>query len=93
MLVTLNVLAFLFHTVLSFFDPRYQHVRQALGTRKTFFDDVRTLTRYMYFVSMDALLDFMIEGLELDEREPIPRLSSPSLKPNIRFNNLYSLLI
>lgn len=92
-LISLNVLAFLFHTVLGFFDHRYRQVRQALGARKTFFGDVRTLTRYMYFVSMDALLDFMIQGLELDEREPIPRLSSPSLKPNIIFNNLYSLLI
>lgn len=77
-LLSLNVLAFLFHTVLGVFDYRYQQVRQALGTRKTFFDDVRTLTRYMYFVSMDALLDFMVQGLELDDlRESIPRQTGP----------------
>jgi len=80
LLVTLNVLAFLFHTVLGFFDHRYQHVRQALGARKIFFDDVRTLTRYMYFHNWDALLDFMVQGLELDDfpsHVPIPRQTSP----------------
>ena len=30
LLVTLNVLAFLFHTVLGFFDHRYQLIRQVL---------------------------------------------------------------
>lgn len=80
MLVTLNVLAFLFHTVLGVFDLRYQLVRQVLGARKTFFDDVRTLTRYMYFVSMDALLDFMVQGLEIDDFSEsilLPRQTSP----------------
>jgi hypothetical protein len=70
----------MFHTVLSFFDHRYQQVRQVLGARKTFFDDVRTLTRYMYFYKRDALLDFMVQGLELDDghsRIPIPRQTSP----------------
>ncbi|OAD19322.1 hypothetical protein THIOM_005051 [Candidatus Thiomargarita nelsonii] len=48
MLVTLNVLAFLFHTVLSFFDHRYQQVRQVLGARKTFFDAYIN-TIYVFF--------------------------------------------
>ena len=33
--------------------------------RKTFFDDLRALTRYLCFDSWDALLAFMIEKLEL----------------------------
>jgi len=37
-----------------------------LPTRKTFFDDLRALTRYLYFDSWDALLSFMIHGLELE---------------------------
>lgn len=79
--LTLNVLSFLFHTVLGIFDNRYQQVRQALGTRKTFFDDVRALTRYTYFSSWDALLDFMVQGLELgDLDKPIPRQTSPPIK-------------
>jgi hypothetical protein len=66
-LVTLNVLAFLFHVVLGLMDSQYQLVRQALGARKTFFHDIRALTRYLFFESWDALLRFMMRGLELDE--------------------------
>ena len=66
-LVTLNLLAFVFHVVLGFMDSRYQLVRQALGARKTFFDDIRALTRYLYFASWEELLRFMMRGLELDE--------------------------
>ena len=78
--VTLNLLAFLFHTVLSLMDNRYQQIRQALGTRETFFDDVRALTRYICFDSWDALLSFMIQGLELDEsitNSTMPRQTGP----------------
>lgn len=62
-----NILAFLFHTLLHFLDKRYQLLRNSLPTRKTFFDDVRALTRYMYFENWDHLLIFMIKGLELDD--------------------------
>jgi hypothetical protein len=65
-LLTLNLLAFLYHTVLELMDANYQLVRQALGTRKTFFDDIRAITRYWCFESWDALLAFMIHGLELE---------------------------
>ncbi len=65
LLLSLNLLAFLFHTVLTLFDTKYQQVREALPSRQTFFDDLRALTRYLCFPSWEALLDFMIEGLEL----------------------------
>ncbi len=45
---------------------KYQFIRQHLPTRKTFFDDLRALTRYLYFDSWENLLDFMIHGLELE---------------------------
>ncbi|KYC37721.1 hypothetical protein WA1_04165 [Scytonema hofmannii PCC 7110] len=45
-LVTLNLLAFLFHMVLQLVEPSYQQIRQRRGTRKTFFNDIRTLTTY-----------------------------------------------
>jgi hypothetical protein len=64
-LLTLILLAFLFHTVLARMDDKYQLLRQALAVRHTFFNDIRTLTRYFYFDSWDHLLDFMIEQLEL----------------------------
>ncbi len=71
-LVTLNLLAFLFHTVFALLDAKYQMVRTALGTRQTFFNDIRTLTRYFVFDSWDHLLTFMIQQLEL---EPPPNTS------------------
>ena len=66
LLLSLNLLAFLLHTALTLTDAAYQQIRHALGPRRTFFDDVRTLTRYLYFESWAALLAFMFHGLELD---------------------------
>lgn len=65
-LLTLNLLAFLFHTVLELVDAKYRLLRQALGPRRTFFNDIKTLTRYLYFDSWQHLLDFMIKQLELE---------------------------
>lgn len=64
-LVSLNLLAFLFHTLFDLFDVQYRHIRQELGTRQTFFNDIRALTRYFIFDSWQALLDFMFERLEI----------------------------
>jgi len=64
-LLTLNLLAFLFHGILQLMDVNYQLVRAGLGTRETFFNDIKTLTRYHYFESFQALLVFMMEGLEI----------------------------
>jgi hypothetical protein len=64
-LLTLNLLAFLFHTVLDLVNEKYQLVREALSTRKTFFNDIRALMRYLLFDSWEHLLDFMIKQLEL----------------------------
>ena len=66
LLLTFNLLAFLFHTVLEMMDSKYAQIRQDLPTRKTFFDDIRALTRYIYFDSWDEMLAFMAKGLELD---------------------------
>ena len=65
LLAAMNLLAFLYHTFLSFTDERYRLVRANLPTRKTFFDDLRALTRYRFFPSWDALMDFMMKGLEI----------------------------
>jgi hypothetical protein len=64
-LLMLILLAFLFHTVLQLCDQTYQCVRAKLATRKTFFDDIRALTRYLFFQSWEHLLDFMFTQLEL----------------------------
>lgn len=65
LLATFNLLAFLFHTVLDLMDSSYQRIRQFLP-RKRFFNDLRALTCYLCFESWDALMAFMIKGLELD---------------------------
>ena len=49
LLMTFNLLAFLFHTLMDLLDEKYRLIRKTLPTRKTFFQDVRALTRYMYF--------------------------------------------
>jgi hypothetical protein len=65
LLATLNLLAFLFHTVLDLLDSSYRTIRQFLP-RKTFFNDLRALTRYLCFDGWEALMAFMIRGLELE---------------------------
>lgn len=64
-LLTLNILAFLLHTVSHLSDKTYQQLREALGRRETFFNDVRALTRYLLFDSWSALLNFMFIQLDL----------------------------
>jgi hypothetical protein len=65
LLATMNILAFLYHTFLSFTDEHYRLIRATLPSRKTFFDDLRALTRYMLFPNWAALMNFMIQGLEI----------------------------
>ena len=65
LLATFNILAFLLHTLLDLLDAKYRLLRQTLATRKTFFDDLRALTRYICFASWAQLLDFMLQGLEV----------------------------
>jgi hypothetical protein len=62
--LTLNLLAFLFHTVLELAD-QYGLLRQTLGARQTFFNDIQALTCYFCFDSCQHLLNFMVQHLEL----------------------------
>jgi len=64
-IVMLILLAFLCHTALQLCNHTYQRLRAALGTRRTFFDDLRALTRYLFFESWEHLIAFMVKGLEL----------------------------
>ncbi len=67
--MTLNILAFLFHTVLEYCDDNYRLLRKKLRARKRFFNDIRALTQYFYFKDWDYMLSFMLEGLE--RRHPV----------------------
>jgi hypothetical protein len=64
-MLTLNLLAFLFHTLLDILDEQYHALRQELVARKDFFNDLRALLRYMLFDNWNHLLHFMLVGLEL----------------------------
>jgi len=84
-LLRLNLLAFLFHTVLQWSDEPYALVRQKLVRRQTFFDDIRTLTRYMVFESWSHLMAFMIAGLELESELEAKRRArtAPNVHPKL----------
>ena len=67
-LLSLNLLAFLFHTVLEWSDDQYALLRRVLARRQTFFHDIQTLMRYMVFDSWEHLIHFMIRGLEIESQ-------------------------
>jgi hypothetical protein len=71
-LLILNLMAFLFHTILHLVDEKYQKARKKRGTRKGFFQDITSLTKYLLFESWQALLDFMLYG-----SPPLLRSHSP----------------
>lgn len=68
-LLSLNLLAFLFHNVLDLVNNIYQKVRKVLGTRKRFFNDLRALLNYIWFQSWNDLFIFILS--EGNEREPV----------------------
>ena len=61
LLASMNILAFLFHTVLGFLDENYAKAR-AKRTRERFFNDIETLTTHIYFFSWEILMAFMARG-------------------------------
>ena len=66
LLLSLNLLAFLLHTVLDLVNKQYRAIRQRLGRRRTFFQDLEALLRYFTFETWDEVFSFMFQGLELD---------------------------
>jgi hypothetical protein len=51
LLTAMNILAFLFHSFLTYCDENYRLIRATLPTRETFFEHIRALTYYMFFPS------------------------------------------
>lgn len=62
LLATLNILAYLLHTLLDLMDHKFGLLRQKLPSRKRLFDDMKALTTYLCFDNWEALLDFMLDG-------------------------------
>lgn len=65
LLATMNLLAFALHTLLEVSDASYRLIRATVGARRTFFDHLRTLMVYLHFPNWEALMDFMMRGLEI----------------------------
>jgi hypothetical protein len=63
--LTMLFLAFLFHSVLHLTCPLYAALRQAIGTRREFFNHVRALTCYLCFPSWDDMVAFMADKQEV----------------------------
>lgn len=64
LLATMNILAFLFHTMLEFMNKNYRLLRIILGRRDVFFESMRTLVKLLCFSSFDRLLVFTRESLK-----------------------------
>lgn len=58
----LNLLAFAAHTICDSLDELWKRARAAKGSRKRFFEHLRTITTYIIFESWQALLDTLIAG-------------------------------
>jgi len=75
-LLSLHILAFLFHTVLELLDRRCALIRHTLPRRDTFFQHLSVLTQYMCFDGWQQMMLFMLTGLKL--ADPEGELSAPS---------------
>lgn len=64
LLATMNLLAFLFHTMLELMNEKYKLLRKVIGARKNFFHHIKILLIYFPFKHFDTLMEFMIEGLK-----------------------------
>jgi hypothetical protein len=51
-----------YHLEHNFGHGKYQLIRKKRGSRKGFFEDIRSLTKFFLFESWQALIDFMISG-------------------------------
>ncbi|MEM7581298.1 MAG: hypothetical protein AAF316_15940 [Cyanobacteria bacterium P01_A01_bin.80] len=65
--LSLNLLAFLFHNVLDLVNSLYQKIRNKLVTRKTFFNDIRALLKYVWFQSWSDLFIYILTDGEKRE--------------------------
>lgn len=75
LLATMNILAFLFHTMLEFMNEKYQWLREVLGARKRMFESIRVLLTYIPARNFDHFLTFMIKSLK--HPHPIEELKFP----------------
>ncbi len=61
-LATLNFLAFHVHTALEWLDEAYRAVHKTAPSRRTFFENLRTLLQFIPFDNWQHLMQFMLYG-------------------------------
>jgi hypothetical protein len=66
-LCSLNILAFLFHTVQELDDDLYIELRQNIGTREEFFTGINFLTTLFNFKSFNKMLEFILISRQTEE--------------------------
>jgi hypothetical protein len=66
-LCSLNILAFLFHTVQDLTDELYQNLREEMGTREEFFTAISFLSTMFTFKSFDKMLEYILISRRSDE--------------------------
>lgn len=77
LLMSLILIAFLFHTLLDMTNLGYQQIRSLTGARVRFFNDLKTLTVYSCYRSFDHLFSWMYEALTKGQQQPSSALSPP----------------
>jgi len=66
-LCSLNILAFLFHTVQELDDDLYIELRENIGTREEFFTGINFLTTLFNFKSLNKMLEFILISRQTEE--------------------------
>ena len=67
-LATMNLLAFLFHTVLEYMNSQYQLLRKTIQARSRLFEHIRILLIYVPFEDFDHLMAYMVDGLKIQAK-------------------------
>ncbi len=70
-LCTLNILAFLFHTVQDLCDEQYIELREELGTREEFFTAISFLSTMFKFRSFEKMLEYIFISRRSDDNIPL----------------------
>lgn len=62
LLATMNLIAFAMHTVADLVDVAWKAARAAVGARKRFFEELRSITTYLVFPNWPVLIETLITG-------------------------------
>ncbi len=70
-LAMLNIIAFLFHSILELHNHIYQKIRKNLGTRVALFEYFRQTLLHFIFKSWKHLIEYTVKLLKIKNDEPL----------------------